>query len=67
MIYRFEGNKAGDYSNPKNIVGVVYDKNGLATFTDQKVDTNKQYTYGVTTISYTGVESKNAEETKIKK
>lgn len=67
VIYRFEGNKAGDYSNPKNIVGVAYDQYGLATFTDQKVDPNKQYTYGVTTISYTGVESKNAEETKTKK
>ncbi|NME06129.1 family 10 glycosylhydrolase [Psychrobacillus sp. BL-248-WT-3] len=67
VIYRFEGNQAGDYNDPKNIVGVVFDQNGFAKFQDQNVDPNKRYTYGVTSISYTGVESKNAEETKTKK
>jgi len=67
VIYRFEGNKKGDYSNPENIVGVVYDKKGVATFTDKNIDPNQRYTYGITSISKTGIESKDAKETKTKK
>jgi uncharacterized lipoprotein YddW (UPF0748 family) len=62
VIYRFEGNNDGDYNNPKNIVGVVYNQNGVATFTDTTADAGKEYTYGVTSISPTGVESKDAKK-----
>ncbi|MCJ7843134.1 family 10 glycosylhydrolase [Lederbergia sp. NSJ-179] len=67
VIYRFEGNKTGDYRNPKNIVGVIYDQNGTASFTDRNIDPDKRYTYGVTSVSHTGVESKDAKEKKTKK
>ncbi|GIN70008.1 UPF0748 protein YngK [Bacillus sp. J14TS2] len=67
VIYRFEGNKTGDYHNPKNIVGIIYDQEGTATFIDQDINPDKRYTYGVTSISHTGVESKDAKEKKTKK
>lgn len=67
VIYRFEGNQTGDYQNPENIVGVTYDQNGTATFVDLDIDPGKRYTYGVTSISHTGVESKDAKEKKTKK
>ncbi|WP_069201788.1 glycoside hydrolase family 10 protein [Bacillus niameyensis] len=60
VIYRFAGNKAGDYNNPENIVGVIYSKEGSITFTDQNIDPNQSYTYGVSSISYNGVESDEA-------
>ncbi len=66
VIYRFEGNKKGDYSNPENIVGVVYDKKGVAQFVDNNIDPNQRYTYGVTSISQSGIESKDAKEAKTK-
>ncbi|OAK67367.1 glycoside hydrolase family 10 protein [Lederbergia galactosidilytica] len=67
VIYRFEGNKAGDYQNPENIAGIIYDQQGTATFIDQDIDPSKRYTYGVTSISHTGIESKDAKEKKTKK
>ncbi|MBW8348024.1 family 10 glycosylhydrolase [Bacillus sp. IITD106] len=67
VIYRFEGNNDGDYNNPENIAGIVYSKDGVTTFVDHDIDPNKRYTYGVTSISHTGVESNDAKKVKTKK
>lgn len=66
IVYRFEGNKRGDYENPEHIIGVVYDNDGQAVFIDKDRDPHKRYTYGVTSVSPTGIESKGAKERKTK-
>ncbi|MED4017916.1 MULTISPECIES: glycoside hydrolase family 10 protein [Sutcliffiella] len=65
VIYRFEGNKEGDYNNPANIVDVIYTKDGVTTFTDTTIEDGKSYTYGVTSLSNTGVESKHARAVRV--
>lgn len=60
VIYRFEGNKEGSYQDPRNIVDVVYNTEGNTVFLDKTAHSNKRYTYGVTSVSATGVESKEA-------
>jgi uncharacterized lipoprotein YddW (UPF0748 family) len=65
VIYRFEGNNDGNYNDPRNIVGVVYKKDGLTTFTDTTARVGHEYTYDVTSVSPTGVESKDAKKTKV--
>ncbi|MGN1385416.1 MAG: family 10 glycosylhydrolase, partial [Bacillus sp. (in: firmicutes)] len=60
VIYRFDGTSAGSYQDAQNIVDVVYNTNGNTVFTDQTADPNKTYTYGVTSLSGTNVESKDA-------
>ncbi|KYG88834.1 hypothetical protein A0U40_14115 [[Bacillus] sp. KCTC 13219] len=60
VIYRFVGNSEGSYDNPKNIVDVVYNMNGITAFVDKTALAKHSYTYGITAISATGVESKNA-------
>ncbi|WP_078381855.1 glycoside hydrolase family 10 protein [Sutcliffiella halmapala] len=67
VIYRFEGNKEGDYKNPANIVDVIYASNGVTTFVDSTIKKGKVYTYGVTSISNTGVESKDAKTVRVVK
>lgn len=63
VIYRSDIDKAVDYNNPENIVGVVYNNDNEVTFFDDEADPDKLYTYGVTSISKTGVESVEAAET----
>ncbi|WP_042350618.1 family 10 glycosylhydrolase [Bacillus massiliigorillae] len=60
VIYRFDGSNEGSYQDPKNIVDVVYNTNGNTTFVDKTANPEKTYTYGVTAVSATGVESKTA-------
>lgn len=60
VIYRFEGNEVGSYQDPRNIVDVVYNSKGNTVFLDKAANPNKQYTYGITSLSATGVESMNA-------
>ncbi|KAA0966919.1 family 10 glycosylhydrolase [Sporosarcina sp. ANT_H38] len=60
VIYRFEGNEVGSYQDPRNIVDVVYNTKGITVFLDKTAKRNKQYTYGITSVSATGVESENA-------
>ena len=60
VIYRFDGTSEGSYQDAKNIVDVVYSTNGKTIFTDQTANANKTYTYGVTSLSGTNVESKDA-------
>ncbi|OAH57820.1 hypothetical protein AWH48_02050 [Domibacillus aminovorans] len=60
VIYRFEGNKEESYQDPRNIVDVVYNTKGNTVFLDKTVNSNKVYTYGITSVSATGVESKDA-------
>lgn len=60
VIYRFDGSKEGSYTDPKNIVDVVYNTNGNTTFLDKTANPKNTYTYGVTAVSATGVESNAA-------
>lgn len=60
VIYRFDGTNEGSYQDAKNIVDVVYSTNGKTIFTDKTANANKTYTYGVTALSGTNVESKDA-------
>ncbi|MFJ7932916.1 family 10 glycosylhydrolase [Sporosarcina sp. NPDC096371] len=60
IIYRFEGNKVGSYQDPRNIVDVVYNTKGSTVFVDKTANSSKSYTYGITAVSATGVESKDA-------
>lgn len=60
IIYRFEGNSEGSYQDPKNILDVVYNIQGATEFVDKTANTNKVYTYGVISVSSTGVESEEA-------
>ena len=59
VIYRFEGNEVGSYENPRNILDVVYNTKGNTVFLDKTANPNKQYTYGITSVSATGVESED--------
>ncbi|WP_404460265.1 glycoside hydrolase family 10 protein [Sutcliffiella horikoshii] len=67
VIYRFDGLQEGDYNNPANIVDVVYSTESVTTFVDTTVEEGKQYTYGVTSVSNTGLESKDAKIVKVVK
>ncbi|TKI66317.1 glycoside hydrolase family 10 protein [Lysinibacillus mangiferihumi] len=60
VIYRFDGTKEGSYEDVKNIVDVVYNTQGTTIYVDTKANKNKVYTYGIKSISATGVESKTA-------
>ncbi|MEB7452070.1 glycoside hydrolase family 10 protein [Lysinibacillus sphaericus] len=60
VIYRFKGNKEGSYHDPQNIVDVVYNKDGITQFVDKSALAKQNYTYGITAVSATGVESKEA-------
>lgn len=61
-IYRFEEGVDHDYSNPEHIIGVVYKQENETIFLDDQADANQIYTYGVTAISNTGIESEEAQE-----
>ncbi|WP_404469328.1 glycoside hydrolase family 10 protein [Sutcliffiella horikoshii] len=67
VIYRFDGLQEGDYNDPANIVDVVYSTEGVTTYVDNTVEEDKQYTYGVTSVSNTGLESKDAKIVKVVK
>nr|WP_239587583.1 family 10 glycosylhydrolase [Bacillus pakistanensis] len=67
VIYRFEGVKEGNYQNPANIIDVVYKHEDTTTYIDETIESNKKYTYGVTSISPTGVESKKAKTVRVVK
>lgn len=60
VIYRFEGTKEGSYKDVKNIVDVVYNTQGNTVYVDTIANNSKVYTYGIKSISATGVESKTA-------
>nr|WP_231584132.1 family 10 glycosylhydrolase [Domibacillus indicus] len=60
VIYRFAGNKEGSYEDPRNIIDVVYNTNGNTVFLDKTAQSSGMYTYGVTSLSASGVESKDA-------
>lgn len=61
-IYRSEIGESIDYNNPDNMVGIVYNKGDSVSFFDGEVDSEQLYTYGVTSLSKTGVESIDATE-----
>ena len=60
VIYRFDGKKEGSYEDVKNIVDVVYNTQGNTIYVDTTAKNSKVYTYGIKSISATGVESKTA-------
>lgn len=60
VIYRFNGNAEGSYEDPRNIVDVVYNTGGQTVFTDKTASAGSSYTYGVRSLSATGVESSTA-------
>jgi len=60
VIYRFAGNREGSYNDPQNIVDVVYNMDGITKFVDKSALAKQSYTYGITAVSATGVESKEA-------
>ncbi|WP_107923494.1 glycoside hydrolase family 10 protein [Lysinibacillus parviboronicapiens] len=60
VIYRFDGTKEGSYEDVKNIVDVVYNTQGNTVYVDTTANNSKVYTYGIKSISATGVESKTA-------
>ena len=60
IIYRFEGNNEGSYQDPRNIVDVVYNTQGTTVYVDKTANAKKVYTYGVTSVSATGIESEEA-------
>ena len=60
VIYRFDGTKEGSYADVKNIVDVVYNTQGNTVYVDTIANNSKVYTYGIKSISATGVESKTA-------
>lgn len=60
VIYRFDGTKEGSYEDVKNIVDVVYNTQGNTIYVDTNANKSKVYTYGIKSISATGVESKTA-------
>lgn len=53
-IYRFEGNKAGEYSD-KNLIAVVYKTINSTEYTDTSAISGKIYTYAVKSLSHTGI------------
>ena len=60
VVYRFDGTKEGSYEDPKNILDVVYNTKGNTVYVDTTTNRSKVYTYGIKSVSPTGVESKNA-------
>src|SRR5690625_7496440 len=62
VIYRSKFEEAIDYSDPANIVGVVYHREDHVSFLDEEANPEQLYTYCVTAISNTGVESVDAAE-----
>lgn len=60
IIYRFEGNNEGSYQDPRKIVDVVYLTPGTTVYVDKTANAKKVYTYGVTSVSATGIESEEA-------
>lgn len=60
VLYRFNGTKEESYEDVKNIVDVVYNTKGNTVYVDTTANKNKVYTYGIKSISATGVESKTA-------
>ncbi|MFS0780723.1 family 10 glycosylhydrolase [Bacillus sp. 1P06AnD] len=60
IIYRYEATTGGSRQNPANIVDVVYNTNGNTVFADKTASASKNYTYEVTSVSATGVESTQA-------
>lgn len=63
VIYRFDGPREGDYNDPANIIDVVYSDED--SYTD--VPPGKGiYTYGVTSVSDTGLESRDAKTVRVK-
>ncbi len=63
VIYRFDGPREGDYNDPANIIDVVYADED--SYTD--VPPGKGlYTYGVTSVSDTGLESRDAKTVRVK-
>lgn len=60
VIYRFDGTKEGSYEDVKNIVDVVYNTEGHTIYVDTTANKRKVYTYGIKSLSATGVESKTA-------
>ncbi|WP_042348081.1 glycoside hydrolase family 10 protein [Bacillus massiliigorillae] len=67
VIYRFENNNKVNYDSPISIVDVVYSNNGKATFVDLSAQLKKTYTYGIKSLSATGVESINATTVTVKR
>lgn len=65
VIYRFDGTHEGDYNDPRNIVGVVYRSDEMTTFIDTVDTEEKMVTYGVTSLSPTGVESVDAKTLRV--
>lgn len=61
-VYRSEVGEAIDYSDSDNLVGIVYNKGDDVSFFDGEADSSKLYTYGVTSLSKTGIESVDATE-----
>lgn len=61
-IYRFDESAETDYSDPENIVQIVYDQKNGANFVDTDANIEDEYTYGITAISATGIESDSAAE-----
>ncbi|MGG4167606.1 family 10 glycosylhydrolase [Rossellomorea vietnamensis] len=66
VIYRFDGVKEGDYKNSANIVDVVYSQEKVTTYQDTSAVEGAMYTYGVTSVSPTGVESKDAKTVRVR-
>lgn len=66
VVYRFEGNKEGDYTNPENIAGVVYRESQETLFIDEEAEKDQDFTYGVKSLSSTNIESKDAKKVKTK-
>lgn len=60
VIYRFAGSKEGSYEDARNIAGIVYNTNGKTAFLDKGARSDRKYTYGITSLSTSGVESKSA-------
>ncbi|MFS0781974.1 family 10 glycosylhydrolase [Bacillus sp. 1P06AnD] len=60
VIYRFKGTIEGSYDDPRNIVDVVYNTDGHTVYIDKTAQKDGTYTYGVTSLSPTGVESTHA-------
>ncbi|MGG0644329.1 family 10 glycosylhydrolase [Sporosarcina gallistercoris] len=60
VIYRFEGTKEGSYEDPESILDVVYSTKGNTVYVDSTANKSSVYTYGVKSVSHTGVESKRA-------
>lgn len=61
-VYRSEAGEPIDYNNQDDLVGIVYNTDDDVTFVDESAEPEKLYTYGVTSLSNTGIESTDATE-----